>query len=114
MRTAFVSVPEGPFGVATARSGAWSFVSTARGVSVLSDRGFVPAVVRTVDVAGGAGAALTHDGRYLLAPAQSGGEAVLSVDALERGSSSPRLGALQTGRGQAAGGRWDRGRDRPR
>ncbi len=99
--TAIVSVPDGPFGVATSQGGAWSFVSTSRGVTVLSDRGFLPAVARTVDVTG---AALTHDGRYLLTPAQSGGEAVLSVDALERGSSSPLLGALQSGRGQADGG----------
>lgn len=104
VRTAFASVPADAFGVAAARSGAWSFVPTADGLSVLSDRRFVPVPVRSTNISGIGGAAVTPSGRYLLVPGRSSGEAVLRVAALESGSRSPQVGSLEIHRGLAYGG----------
>jgi DNA-binding beta-propeller fold protein YncE len=99
-----VTVSDSPFGVVAARGG-WIFVSAqkSRGgyVAVMSDRGFAPTLVRTVDlpVAVAAGLGLTPDGRYLLV---AGGDlsgskhvVVLSVARLEEGQPHPVLGVLK-------------------
>ncbi len=86
-----------PFGVATDPNGAWSFVSTDRGVVTLSDRAFAPEVMRTFPGAAGAGAVLSHDGRYLLTGGPASGEDVLSVPALEGGSGPRIVGELHGG-----------------
>lgn len=88
-----------PFGVVTSSDGRWSFVAqlSGRSVSVVSDRGARPQVVRQIDVGVALeGAALSHDGRYLLVAAGSGA-VVIDVRAALRGSARPLLGELSAG-----------------
>jgi DNA-binding beta-propeller fold protein YncE len=93
VRTAKVSLPAAPFGVATA--GGWAFVAVADGVEVLrTGRSLAPAAVRTIRVAGGpAGLAITPNGRYLLAAVGSGA-VVISVARAERGAAGAVRGTL--------------------
>ncbi|HEY6786464.1 MAG TPA: beta-propeller fold lactonase family protein [Trebonia sp.] len=95
MRTAMVSVPGSPFGVAVAPGGRWAFVAVSGGVEVLQEGGaLAPAVVRTIPVAGSPlGVTITPDGRYLLA-ADDTGAVVISVARAERGTLGAVLGTL--------------------
>jgi DNA-binding beta-propeller fold protein YncE len=106
VRTATVSVPGSPFGVAAAPEGRWAFVVVPGGVEVLrAGRSLAPAVVRTIAVAGNpAGLAVTPDGRYLLA-ADGSGAVVISVARAEQGTAGAVLGTLSApGRGAQDGG----------
>ena len=94
VRSSMLAVPGSPFDVVTTPSGEWSFVSFGSSVGVVSNRSFVPRLVRQVPVAGQPmGEALTHDGRELLVADQSGA-VVLSVAAAEHGASNAILGVL--------------------
>jgi len=101
VRTAMVSVPGSPFGVAAAPGGGWAFAAVCGGVEVLrAGRSLAPAALRTIPVAGSpAGLAITPDGRYLLA-ADGSGAAVISVARAEQGTVGAVLGTLSApGRG---------------
>jgi DNA-binding beta-propeller fold protein YncE len=93
--TADVALPGAPFGIVTTGHGGWSFAALANGkIAVLRNAGFAPSLVRVVSLSEGvAGAALTHDGRYLLAAAGHGA-VVLSTARLESGLQDPVLGTL--------------------
>ena len=110
--SATVSIPGSPFGVASSPDAPWSFVALdglpatsgtpasaiVGRLAVMSDATFAPALVRTIGVSAGglAGVALSADGRYLIATAQTGATAayVLSTSRLEDASADPVLGAL--------------------
>ena len=102
VRTATVSVPGSPFGVAAAPEGQWAFVAVPDGVEVLrADGSLAPAVVRTIPVGGSpAGVTITPDGRYLLA-ADGSGAVVISVARAERGTAGAVLGILSVPSGGA-------------
>ncbi|HEY0933143.1 MAG TPA: hypothetical protein VGD91_05290, partial [Trebonia sp.] len=95
VRTALVSVPQSPFGVAAAPDGQWAFVAVSGGVDVLrAGQSLAPQLVREIPLAGSpAGVTITPDGRYLLA-ALGNGAAVISVARAERGPAGAVLGAL--------------------
>lgn len=95
-RTAFVSLPASPFGIAATSDGRWSFVAEAGGhLAVFSTNRFRPHLVRTVEVPPDAlGDSLTPDGRYLLVADGRDGATVLSVRRTEKGSPHAVLGSL--------------------
>jgi DNA-binding beta-propeller fold protein YncE len=92
-----------PFGVAVTARGKYSFVSTGNRVAVLSDHGrsLAPTQVATIPAPGANGEALTHDGRYLLAAADSGAY-VISVKEAEAGDTGAVLGQLTSPGGMGA------------
>jgi len=104
--TSMESVPGTPFGVVVTADGRWSFVA-------LSDAGTVgvyrlagsalPSLVRQVSTGQQPlGAALTRDGRYLLAADDNGGAAVISVSRAEQGGAGALLGTLNDPAGSGA------------
>ncbi len=96
VRTAFVSLPASPFGIAVTADGRWSFVAEAGGhLAVLSNAGFRPRVVRTIAVPPDAqGDSLTPDGRYLLVADTGNGATVVNVRRAEKGLPHAVLGTL--------------------
>jgi DNA-binding beta-propeller fold protein YncE len=104
IRTAWVWVGREPFGVAMTPDGRWSFVSTARGLAVLSDRTFAPRLVRTLALPSATqGLALTPDGRYLLAADNGSGAIVIDARRAEQGEPHAMLGMLSSRAGEGAG-----------
>ena len=107
VRTAMVSVPGSPFGVAVTPDGRWAFVALIGGVGVLRlGSALAPVMVRTIGLPPGpvsgqvgppvveaAGETLTRDGRYLLAAADNGA-VVISVARAEQGQPGAVLGRL--------------------
>ncbi len=95
-RTAFVSLPASPFGIAVTSDGRWSFVAESGGhLAVLATAGFHPRVVRTIGVPPDAqGVSLTPDGRYLLVADGRDGATVVSVRGAETGGRNAVLGRL--------------------
>lgn len=93
--TSFQTVPGSPFGVVTTADGRYAFVDLVGGrLLVYSVAGFVPHLIRTIDVPGEAvGSSLTHDGRLLLI-ANGRGATVVSVARAERGAPDPVLGTV--------------------
>ncbi|MGH3410887.1 MAG: beta-propeller fold lactonase family protein, partial [Streptosporangiaceae bacterium] len=107
--TALVTVAGEPFGVVTAASGHWAFVSVPNGsgggsVDVYQTTSAVPGLVRTVPLPAPAlplGEALTPDGRYLLVASQ-GGAMVISVARAESGRPNSVVGLLTSPNGAEA------------
>ena len=95
VRTAMVSVPGNPFGVAVTPDGRWAFVAVGAAIEVLrTGPSLAPVKAATIRVAGGPlGVTLTRDGRYLLA-ASGSGAVVLSVARAEQGRPDAVLGTL--------------------
>jgi DNA-binding beta-propeller fold protein YncE len=93
----------GPFGVAVAANGQYSFVTTGNAVAVLrSGSGLAPTLVRTIRLRGsGKGLAVTPDGHYLVV-ADGSGAVVISVAAAEDGGARPVVGALTSTAGSGA------------
>jgi DNA-binding beta-propeller fold protein YncE len=87
-----------PFGVAIATGGRWGFASVGTALVVLRLSAGRPAdPVQSIELLEPtAGVALTPDGRYLLLAGGSGA-VVVSVPAVERGSSQAVLGELSAG-----------------
>jgi DNA-binding beta-propeller fold protein YncE len=112
--TANVPLAGAPFGVASTKNGRWSFVAETEtgprqlprvgSVAVLGNDGLAPRPVRVIGVSGNQleGAALTPDGRYLLA-AGSTGAYVISTHAAETGTGRAVVGHLTVGRALALG-----------
>jgi serine/threonine protein kinase len=88
-----VAVAGSPFDVVAA--GQFSFVTTGQEVAVLrTGAGLDPTVERTISAPGvGTGAALTPDGRYLVAAVGSGAD-VIDVASAEEGAANAILGTL--------------------
>lgn len=104
VRVAWAPVGKGPFGVATTPDGQWSFVSTARGLAVLSDRTFAPSHVRTLALPAGAqGVVLTPDSHYLLIADSGSGAIVIDARRAEHGQPHAVLGTLSSPAGPGAG-----------
>jgi DNA-binding beta-propeller fold protein YncE len=96
VRTAMVTVPGNPFGVAVTPDGRWAFVALINSIEVLRiGPSLGPVMVRTILLPQGTavGETLTHDGRYLLA-ASGSGAVVLSVARAEQGNPDAELGTL--------------------
>ena len=93
----------GPFGVAVAANGRYSFVTTGNAVAVLrSGSGLAPVLVRTIRVRGaGKGLAITPGGKYLVL-ADGSGAVVISVAAAEDGVGRPVVGTLTSPAGSGA------------
>jgi serine/threonine protein kinase len=93
VKTRSVAVAGSPFDVVAA--GEFSFVTTGQAVAVLrTGTGLDPTVERTISAPGvGTGAALTPDGRYLVAAAGSGAD-VIDVASAEDGGANSILGTL--------------------
>jgi DNA-binding beta-propeller fold protein YncE len=106
VRTAFERLDSSPFGIATTRDGRWAFVDEIGGhLAVFSDAGFVPRLVRTIDVPqDSVGNSLTADGRYLLVADGGDGASVVSVARAESGAQHPVLGTLQESESGHGGG----------
>jgi DNA-binding beta-propeller fold protein YncE len=104
VRTAMVSVPGNPFGVAVTPDGRWAFVAVGASIEVLrTGLPLAPAEVATIPVPGGPlGVTLTRDGRYLLA-ASGSGAVVLSVARAEQGRADAVLGTLNDPQNEPAG-----------
>jgi DNA-binding beta-propeller fold protein YncE len=94
-RTAMVSTPGNPFGVAVTPDGRWAFVSLDGSVEVLRiGASLAPVPFRSFPVSGApAGETLTSDGRYLLVTS-GGGAAVIDVARAEQRTGNPVLGTL--------------------
>jgi len=92
-----------PFGVTTTPDGRFSFVTVGHGVELLaSGDGLAPTPVKKISVANVfEGAAMTPDGRYLLA-ASASGAVVVNVAEAERGAASPVTGTLTSPHGSGA------------
>jgi DNA-binding beta-propeller fold protein YncE len=93
----------GPFGVAVAANGQYSFVTTGNAVAVLrSGSGLAPVLVRTIRVRGaGKGLAITPGGKYLVL-ADGSGAVVINVAAAEDGVGRPVVGTLTSPAGSGA------------
>ena len=101
VRSAAVSVAGNPFTVQAA--GKYSFVTLGNSIAVLKNgTSLAPKQFSTFSAPGAKrGAAITHDGRYLLAAANSGA-IVVNVSAAEQGSTIPIVGTLTSPYGQGA------------
>lgn len=97
-RTSFLGMSGPPFGVAVTPDGRFCFVDELGGhVTVLSDAGFAPTLVRTIAVPGDAvGNSLTPDCRYLLIADGGDGATVVDVQRAETGSPRAVLGTLSS------------------
>ena len=103
VRSQSVAVGAHPFGVNTTPDGKFTFVSRADGIVVLSNgSGLAPAVDHVISVPGlQKAAALTHNGKYLVAALNSGA-VVVDVAAAEQGSSQAIVGTLTSSFGSGA------------
>jgi DNA-binding beta-propeller fold protein YncE len=101
VRSATVSVVGNPFTVQA--DGKYSFVTLGNSIAVLKGgTSLAPTQFSTFSAPGAKrGAAITHDGRYLLAAANSGA-IVVNVAAAEQGSTIPIVGTLTSPYGQGA------------
>jgi DNA-binding beta-propeller fold protein YncE len=91
-----------PFGVVTSPDERWSFVTLNSDVAVFADRGLTPKLTSTFRVPGTpAGAALSHDGRYLLV-ADHSGALVINAGRAEAGAPNPVIGTLSAPSGDGA------------
>jgi DNA-binding beta-propeller fold protein YncE len=95
VRTAMVSMPGSPFGVAVTTDGRWAFVAVNGSIEVLRvGTSLAPVESGTILAAGDDfGETLTADGRYLLA-ASGSGAVVVSVARAEQGRPGAVLGTL--------------------
>ncbi len=95
VRTASVSLPAPPFGIAATADGKWSFVDEAGGnLAVLSNKKFRPRVVHMIATPPDAlSNSLTPDGRYLLVANGGDGATVVNVRKAEAGGNAV-LGTL--------------------
>jgi len=107
-----LTLPSRPFGAAVMPDDHWGFVTLDDGVGVVRIGAGGPArLVREIGpktghgiMFTGAGAALTPDGRYLLAVSPlAGGITVISTTAAERGGEDPVLGQVTVPDGQVKG-----------
>jgi len=93
VRSARAGAGNQPFGVVTTADGAFSFVTAANSVSVLSNGpahggGLAPTLIHVLPAPGANGSLqLTHDGRYLLVAANSGA-IVMNVANAEAGAAA--------------------------
>ena len=103
VRTATVSVVGNPFTVQATPDGKYSFVTLGNSIAVLKNgASLAPTQFSTFSAPGAKrGAAITHNGRYLLAAANSGA-IVVNVAAAEQGSTIPIVGTLTSPYGQGA------------
>jgi serine/threonine protein kinase/DNA-binding beta-propeller fold protein YncE len=104
VRTQNASVGGKPFGVAITADGKYSFISTGNDVVVLNNHGgsLAPTQVATIPAQGAKkGEAITPDGKYLLAAANSGAY-VISVPEAEAGDGGAVLGTLTSPHGAGA------------
>jgi hypothetical protein len=101
--SATVTTGGGPFGPAVTRDGQFTFVTTGAAIDVLHNTtALAPTLVRSISAPGaGKGAAITHDGKYLLAAAGSGA-VVVSVSAATTGAANPVVGSLTSPHGRGA------------
>jgi DNA-binding beta-propeller fold protein YncE len=97
-----VTVGGQPFTVLAAADGKYSFATLGNSIALLSNSGqLAPKVVSTFSAPGAShGAAITNDGRYLLA-ASGSGAIVINVAVAEQGS-SPIVGTLTSPYGSGA------------
>jgi hypothetical protein len=103
VRAASLAVSDHPFGIVYSPHDGTAFVAVGASLDVLATDAFPPRLVRTVplppvgnvgpDVAGAAGTALTHNGRYLLV-ADGGGAVVVDEARARTGTPNPVLGVL--------------------
>lgn len=102
VRSASVGVQDGPFTVKVTADGKYSFATLGNSIAVLSNgASLAPKPLSTFSAPGaGKGAAITNDGRYLLAAAGSGA-IVINVSAAEQGD-SPIVGSLTSPYGSGA------------
>jgi hypothetical protein len=102
-RNQFRSVPGNPFGVVTTLDGRWSFVSLGDSIGVLSNRAFLPQLVREIPVSGtSTGEALSPNGKLLIAADGGSGAVVIDVGRAERGVSGAIVATLSSPRGAGA------------
>ena len=108
VRTAEIAVPANPFGVVYARQKDIAFVALNTSLGVLNTSVFIPSLIHEialpapyVGLAGGAGIALTHDGRHVLVTASSTALIVVDVAKAAAGSADAVVGVLN---GVAAAG----------
>lgn len=101
VRTANISVPGYPFGVAYAQQNDVAFVALDASLGVLNTSAFVPTLIHeiplstsSVSVRGGAGIALTHDGRHVLVTATRTALIVVDVAKAVAGSPDAVVGIL--------------------
>jgi MFS family permease len=92
-----------PFGLVGTPDGRYVFVSIGNAVALLRTAGpLAPTFVRTIPAShANRGAALTHDGRFLVAAAGSGA-VVINVAQAEQGVPGPVVGTLTSPDGKAA------------
>ncbi len=103
VRTTTVPVVGNPFTVQATPDGTYSFVTLGNSIAVLKDgASLAPTRFSTFSAPGAKrGAAITHNGRYLLAAANSGA-IVVNVAAAEQGSTIPIVGTLTSPYGHGA------------
>ncbi len=103
VRTQPVPVGAHPFGVNTTTDGKFTFVTRLGAIVVLSNgSGLAPAVEHVISVPGlQKAAALTHNGKYLVAALNSGA-VVVDTAAAEEGSSHAIVGTLTSSFGTGA------------
>jgi DNA-binding beta-propeller fold protein YncE len=103
IRTATVSVGGNPFTVQATADAKYSFVTLGNSIAVLKNGASLAPTPSSTFSAPGAkrGAAITHNGRYLLAAANSGA-IVINVAVAEQGSGSPIVGVLTSPYGHGA------------
>lgn len=106
VRTAEIAVPAYPFGVVYAQQNDIAFVALNTTLGVLNTSAFIPSLIDAIPLptpyrGGGAGIALTHDGRHVLVTAE--GTALIVVDVAKAATGSPKavVGVLN---GTAAAG----------
>jgi DNA-binding beta-propeller fold protein YncE len=86
-----------PFGVSVTTDGRWAFVALGNAIGVYRISASGASLARTIpsSMFGGLGTVLGPQDRYLLTADRSGGTAVLSVRAAERGGPAALLGVLR-------------------
>jgi DNA-binding beta-propeller fold protein YncE len=103
VRSATAAIGGSPFGIAGTSDGKYVFVSVGNAVEVLStNSALAPTLVRTIGANhADKGAALTHDGKFLVAAADSGA-VVIDVAQAESGGPNPVAGTLTSPHGHGA------------
>jgi serine/threonine protein kinase/6-phosphogluconolactonase (cycloisomerase 2 family) len=103
VRTATTHLGDGPFGVILAKGGKYGFVTLGNSIAVLkTGSSLAPQLIRKFSAPGASkSVAMTSDGKYLIAAANSGAY-VISVQAAEQGSANPIVGTLTSDVGKGA------------